>query len=56
VQELLGHTVVETTMIYTHVMTKPGLGVRSPLDGWYLRWKDAIANVESTRNWRRDLN
>jgi integrase len=31
-QELLGHKSVETTMIYTHVMRKPGLGVRSPLD------------------------
>lgn len=30
--ELLGHKSVETTMIYTHVMAKPGLGVRSPLD------------------------
>ncbi len=31
-QELLGHKSVETTMIYTHVMQRPGLGVKSPLD------------------------
>jgi len=39
VQELLGHRDVATTMIYTHVLNKRRIGVRSPLD-----------NLSSTEN------
>jgi len=34
VQELLGHSDVTTTMIYTHVLNKGGKGVDSPLDSF----------------------
>ena len=33
VQELLGHRDVKTIMIYTHVLNRRPVGIRSPLDG-----------------------
>jgi len=32
VQELLGYNDVATKMIYTHVLNRPGISVKSPLD------------------------
>ena len=32
IQELMGHKSVETTMIYTHVLNRGAMGVRSPVD------------------------
>jgi site-specific recombinase XerD len=36
IQELLCHSDVATTMIYTHVLHRGGRGVRSPVDGMFL--------------------
>ena len=32
ISEVVGHARVLTTQIYTHVMARPGLGIRSPVD------------------------
>lgn len=53
VQELLGHSSVETTMIYPHVLNKRGRGVSSPLDGVCADWLAVPRNGIQRRNRRK---